>query len=163
MAENIMDRELGWVDSLEHDSELTLRPAVDDWFTVLGFERSRYTPGSNAKLPPCNMAVLKLAVTNGELTAIVTDRLYLHSKCEGMLCAFFSGIGQRKHGEPLKMNWNAVIGSRGRCKVSVREWTHQSTGEKMQSNEVKDYYEYDPTKMTMPSVAPTASYQPGQF
>ena len=38
------------------------------------------------------------------------------------------------------MNWNAVIGSRGRCKVGVRHWKNQN-GEDMQSNEIKRFYE----------------------
>ena len=38
------------------------------------------------------------------------------------------------------MNWNAVIGSKGRCKVKVRNWT-SNNGNPMQSNEIAKFYE----------------------
>ena len=40
----------------------------------------------------------------------------------------------------LTMNWNTVIGSKGRCKVKVRNWT-SNNGDKMQSNEIVKFYE----------------------
>ena len=57
-----------------------------------------------------------------------------------MLCAFFTAIGQRKKGEKINMNWNAVIGSKGRCKVKIRNWT-SNNGNPMQSNEIAKFYE----------------------
>lgn len=151
----MQERELGWDDTIEHDSEFVLLPAGEYDFTVKSVERGRYTPGPNAKLPPCNMATLVLNCTDGAQSADVRERLYLHSRCEGRLCAFFAAIGHRRHGEPLKMNWAAVPGATGRLKLGVREWTNRDSGEKMQGNEVKSYCEYEPK--------PVTGYTPGQF
>jgi hypothetical protein len=71
-----------------------------------------------------------------------------------MLCEFFLAIGQRKHGEPLKMNWPAVVGSRGRCKVGIRTWTGNDGSDK-QNNEIKKFLE--------PSDTPATSFTPGNF
>ncbi|MEA5016143.1 MAG: DUF669 domain-containing protein [Candidatus Limiplasma sp.] len=164
MAENL-ERELGWDDVIEHDSTFVVLPKGEYWFTVKSFERGRYDPSPSAKLPPCNMATLTLEVTDGAQTATLTHRLFLHSRTEGMLCEFFVAIGQRQHGEPLKMNWPGVPGSRGRCLVDIREWTSNKTGEIMKGNEVKRFLEYDPAKMTIPAPAPapTAGFTQGQF
>lgn len=145
MVEN--ERELAWDDTIEKESSFTLLPAGEYDFTVKSFERGRYEPGPNAKLPPCNMATVTLEVTDGELSALVENRFFLHSRCEGMLCEFFLAIGQRKHGEPLKMNWPSVPGSRGRCKIGVRTWKGKDGGD-MQSNEVKKFLEPVDTNFT---------------
>ena len=54
--------------------------------------------------------------------------IYFYTITEGMLCAFFTGIGQRKHGERLTMNWNKVPGSKGRCKVYIDKWISNKDG-----------------------------------
>ena len=148
MANDTVERELEWDDTIEKDSAFVLLPEGDYDFTVKSFERGRYEPGPNAKLPPCKQATLTLEVTDGVQTATVTHRLFLHSRCEGMLCEFFLAIGLRKHGEPLKMNWPAVPGAKGRCKIGIRKWTNSKTGEEMQGNEVKRFLEPVDTSFT---------------
>ena len=37
-----------------------------------------------------------------------------------MISAFFIGIGLKKHGEPLKMDWPRVVGRKGRAKIGIR-------------------------------------------
>lgn len=150
-------REFAWDDVIEHDSEgFTLLPEGDYDFTVLSFERGRHN--GSEKLPPCNKAILKIEVSDGEHKGVITHNLMLHSRCEGLICAFFTGIGQRKKGEPLRMNWNAVPGSRGRCKVGVRTWKGKN-GEDMKSNEIKRFY--DPAEAATP--APAQMGAPGGF
>lgn len=56
-----------------------------------------------------------------------------------MISAFFSSIGQKKKGEKVKMNWNAVIGATGRCKVVIRKWNGDD-GEERKSNDIKKFY-----------------------
>jgi len=135
-----MERELGWEDQIENDgADYVLLPAGDYDFEVTAFERGRHN--GSEKLPPCNKAIIsiKLIGENGKSTT-VKHNLFLHSKTEGMLCAFFTSIGQRKKGEKVTMNWNAVIGTRGRCKVTIRNWT-SNTGSDMQNNEIAKFYE----------------------
>lgn len=132
------NREYDWDDEIERESDFVLLPAGDYDFTVKGFERVRYE-GSD-KLPPCNKAIVSIEIDSPEGTATIKHNLYLHSKCEGLLSAFFIGIGQKKHGEKLRMNWNSVIGAKGRCKVGIRTWKNKD-GDDMQSNEIKRFYD----------------------
>ena len=148
-------REFGWDDTIENDSTFTLVPEGDYLFTVKSFERGRHQ--GSEKLPPCNMAVLQIEVTDGINTTTITHRLFLHSKTEGMLCEFFTAIGQRKHGEPLKMNWVAVSGAKGRCKVIIDPYKGTDY------NSIKKFYEYDASKMTAPTVQPQSAYSAGTF
>ncbi|MEG2418867.1 MAG: hypothetical protein RSB35_08170, partial [Eubacterium sp.] len=131
-------QELSWDDEIEKDSSFALLPAGDYDFTVTDFERARHN--GSAKLPPCNKAVVTLTINTPEGKASIKHNLFLHTKTEGMLCAFFTAIGQRKHGERIKMNWNNVIGATGKATVSVRDWT-DNNGNTRQSNDIKKFIE----------------------
>ena len=42
------------------------------------------------KLPPCNKAILSIRIENEEGQATtIKHNLFLHSKCEGMLCILY--------------------------------------------------------------------------
>ncbi|MDF2649829.1 MAG: BCBBV1cgp15 [Paenibacillus sp.] len=135
------ERELGWDDTIEKDGgEFVLLPEGDYNFTVVKFERSRFQGSTN--LPACNQAKLELTVhcpKNGDVT--IFHNLFLHTKTEGLLSAFFSAIGQKRKGEPLRMNWNAVIGAKGRCQLEHNKYT--SKGEDRVNNQVKRFYPYE--------------------
>ncbi len=132
------EREFSWDDTITKDaSDYIMLPEGDYNFTVDSFERGRH-PGSE-KLPPCNKAILTLRIESAEGTARITHNLFLHSKTEGMLSAFFTCIGQKKKGEPLKMNWGVVPGSTGRCKVGIHSYTNKD-GEECKSNDIKRFY-----------------------
>lgn len=134
---NMMERELGWDDTITKDSgEYVLLPEGDYNFTVESFERGRHM--GSEKLPACNKAILTLSIEAPEGTAKITHNLFLHSKTEGLLSAFFSSIGQKKKGEPLKMNWQKVTGSTGKCKVGIH--TYSKDGEERKSNDIKRFY-----------------------
>ncbi len=131
--------ELGWNDVIENDSpEFVILPDGDYDFEVIDFERGRHN--GSEKLPPCNKAIVHIRIEGKEGVSTIKHQLFLHTITEGMLCAFFTGIGQRQKGERLKMNWNAVIGSKGRCKVGTRKWTNDE-GKEMVFNEIKKFYE----------------------
>ena len=131
--------ELGWNDVIENDSpEFVILPDGDYDFEVIDFERGRHN--GSEKLPPCNKAIVHIRIEGKEGISIIKHQLFLHTITEGMLCAFFTGIGQRQKGERLKMNWNAVVGSKGRCKVGIRKWTNDE-GKEMTFNEIKKFYE----------------------
>lgn len=67
----------------------------------------------------------------------VGDRLH---ELERKLCEFFTAIGQRKKGQRVSMNWNAVIGSRGRCKVTKRSFKSKNTGADLWTNDIEKFY-----------------------
>ena len=121
MEVNNIDRELSWDDEIEKDgSDFVILPEGDYDFTVTGFERGRHN--GSAKLPACNKAILTVKIEGSEGTTTIKHNLFLHSKCEGLLCAFFTSIGQRKRGEKLRMNWVRVVGSHGKCHVGIHEY-----------------------------------------
>lgn len=149
------EREYDWNDEIEHDgADFVLLPAGDYPFEIVSMERGRHA--GSEKLPSCPKATLGVKLIADGLTATVQHNLFLHSKCEGILCAFFTAIGQRKHGERIAMNWNAVIGARGRCKVKVEEWTDKE-GNVKQSNRIQKFYE------PVEGQATGTAWKPGAF
>jgi hypothetical protein len=175
---NQQERELGWEDEIEKDAgEFIVLPEGDYPFTVSKFERARFA-GSD-KMPPCNQAKLELTIhsqEHGDVT--VFHNLFLHTKTEGLLSNFFAGIGQKKKGEKLRMNWNAVIGAKGKCKLEINKYT-SNDGKERTNNQVKKFYSYEeltqsqqqpPVQQNNQQPFPTSSQQqqtggftPGQF
>jgi hypothetical protein len=137
MPEEKAGYELSWDSPIEKDSEFVLLPEGDYDFEVIEFERARH-PGSE-KLPPCNKAIVHIKIAGEKGTSVIKHNLFLHSTTEGMLCAFFTAIGQRKHGQKVTMNWNAVVGAKGRAKVGIRKYT--SEGRELEFNEIKKFYD----------------------
>lgn len=152
------ERELGWDDTITKDSEYELLPEGDYDFEVTNFERGRHN-GSD-KLPACNKAVVTLYATSAQAAGTIKHNLFLHTRTQGLLSAFFVGIGQKKKGEDFTMNWNAVIGSKGRCKIGIHEWTGND-GNKRSGNEIKKFYE--PEEKAAPSQQQSGGFTPGEF
>ena len=89
-------------------------------------------------------------------TGTIQHNLFLSTKTEGMISAFLIAIGQKKRGEPVKPNWNAMVGAQGRCKVGIHEWVNDK-GETMKSNEIKKFYDYEAPAASAPK------FQAGKF
>ena len=149
------ERELGWDEEISQESEFVTLPEGDYDFEVVNFERSR-SKGSD-RMPPSNMAVLELRITGDKGSTTVTDYLVLHSRMEWKLSQFFRSIGLKKKGEPLRMNWNAVVGARGRCKLIIEKYTNDN-GEQRDSNKIKQYYDY-----IAPAATSAHGWKPGTF
>lgn len=146
--------ELDWDSEISQDSEFVLLPEGEYDFVVKKFDRGIHN--GSEKLPKCSKAILTIEVSSPDgKKATIEHNLFIHRKCEGMLCEFFIAIGHRKHGEAMKMNWNAVPGSKGRCKVYIDNWT-SNKGQPMQSNKIKKFLE--------PKTPPMSTgFTPGQF
>ncbi len=152
--------EISWDGVIENDSpEFILLPEGEYNFEVINFERGRH-PGSE-KLPPCNKATLHLRISGDEGTTVIKHNLFLHSITEGLLCSFFTAIGQRKKGERITMNWNKVIGATGRVKIGIRRWTNDE-GKEISVNEVKKFLEPDVESETTQKSG-NVKFQPGRF
>ena len=146
MAENT-GHEFGWDDQIENDApEFITLPEGDYDFEVVDFERGRHA--GSEKLPPCSKAIVHIRITTPEGMTTIKHNLFLHSITEGMLCAFFTAIGQRQKGERRAMNWSTVVGSRGRCKVGIRKYDGKDY------NEIKRFLEPEEK---------AASFQAGTF
>lgn len=148
---DFMERELGWEDEISQDSqEWTLLEDGDYVFEVIKVERARYK-GSD-KIPPCNMAVVTLRVND---TVNLQEKLKLHTKVEWLLCQFFASVGLRQRGEPLRMNWSAVVGQHGICQIGHRTWTGND-GKERSTNQVEKFYYPDEAPNLLAQAAQTA-------
>lgn len=146
---NEQNQVLDWDGVLENDgSEFPVLSEGDYTFEVKGFERGSF-PGSE-KMCACNKATLTLKIESEQGTANVFDDLILHKRMEWKLSQFFRAIGQKKKGERVTMNWNAVIGSRGRAHIFVNKYTDRN-GQERENNKVGKYLEYDESLMTRPA------------
>lgn len=131
MAENT-GREFSWDDEIVEDDEFTILPDGDYRFRVEGVERARH-PGS-PKLPPCNKAIVSIRVFGERGEVVLKHNLFLHSITESMLSQFFTSIGMKKKGEPLKMDFNGAIGKEGKLKLGTRTYNGN------QYNDIKRFY-----------------------
>ncbi len=157
------EREIGWNDAIENDSpDFVILPEDDYDFEVMEFERARHN--GSEKLPPCNKAVIHIRIEAPEGVTTIRHNLFLHTKTEGMLCAFFMAIGQRKKGERATMNWNAVVGSKGRCKLGIKKWTNDE-GREVIMNEIKRFYDPEDNKPVNSTQRPATqrTYEVGRF
>lgn len=113
-----MERELDWNDSIEKDSSFVELPEGDYEFVIDHYERGR-SKGSE-KIPPCNMATVYFNVTgpNGE-TVQLRENYILHTRLEWKLSELFCGVGLKKKGEALQMNWPALPGLKGRARITL--------------------------------------------
>ena len=153
MTENRIDRELSWDDEISEESSFILLEPGDYNFKITGFERGRHD--GSEKLPPCHKATVKVEIESKKGTAIINHQLFLHTKTEGLLSDFFVGIGQKKKGEPVKMNWNAVIGSTGKCKVGQRTFTNKN-GEDVTFNQISKFYPKEDAEPAQTTFTPGA-------
>jgi hypothetical protein len=146
MVDTIEDRALDWDDEISKDSlDYMLLPDGDYAFVIIDCERDRFV--GSEKLPACSRATVHLRIEVPEGQTIIRHQLFLHTRTEGLLCAFFKAIGQRQQGEKQAMNWAKVKGATGRVQVGRR------TYEGKEYNEVKRFL--DPP--------PVLNYTPGKF
>lgn len=143
---------LDWDSEISAESSFTVLPEGEYPFTVISFERE-YHNGSE-KLPACPKAKLKIEIDGGEKgISSVFHNLFISRKTEGLLCEFFTSIGLKKPGEPLRMNWQAVFGASGRCKIGVREYNGN------EYNEIKKFLKPE----DKPATAPQTGFAPPKF
>jgi len=140
MEEN-KDLLMDWSDSIDNEGqELIVLEEGDYVFKVTKFERGRY-PGS-AKIPPCNKAIITVEVQTEKGISTTRFDLILYRTLEWKLCSFFRSIGQKKHGEKLVMDWNKVLGSKGRAHFKPKSYTNQYGDEKV-FNDIEKFIDYD--------------------
>lgn len=80
-----------------------------------------------------------------ELTLLVEGRelkdwLHFKKTVEWKISQFLVSIGMKKHGEPSKVDFDNLIGSKGRCKVSVRTFQKRD-GTEGKGNNIDTYLE----------------------
>lgn len=137
-----MNIAFGWDDTIETENEYSsvILKEGDYNFTVTGFERKQHN--GSAKIAPCPKAELTLQADSDQGVATAKTTLFLNRSQEWKVCSFFRSIGQKKHGEPLKPNWNAVMGAQGRAHIAPRTYTN-SSGDTREVNDVKYFIDYN--------------------
>lgn len=132
------ERELGWDDEISKErGEFIVLPEGDYDFTIESFERGRFN--GSEKMPACNRAILNIRINSPEGAVYINHSLLLHTRTEGLLSSFFESIGQKEKGKAVRMNWSAVTGATGRCKVEVHQWKDKE-GNERQSNRINKFY-----------------------
>ena len=139
------DEILSWDAVIEDEGSASswrpLEPGDYD-FTVMGTRRTEI----NGK------PVLEVELDIDGVT--VTERLFWTTKAEWKISAFALSIGVKKHGEPLKPDFNDWVTRKGRCKVINEEFKGRD-GSDMKSNRVSRYYDRE-----VSPAAPAASAAP---
>lgn len=151
MENQNLEAALDWNSEISKESEFELLPEGEYDFEVESFERGRFD--GSEKMSACPQANLTLIVKDPDTgkSGKVYDTLFLHSKAEWRLSQFFSAIGQKKKGEPLRMNWNLVPGAKGRLKLIVNKYTSKN-GDQRENNRVSSYL-----------IKEQKAFVPGQF
>lgn len=135
------EKTLGWDDPISNDDQggFEIAEPGEYAFEIVNLVRGRHSAKADGKIPDCPKAEVTVRIYTRDGDKVdIKHNLYLHSRCEGMLCTFFRAIGQRKHGEAMRPNWANVVGSSGRCKVGVRDYV-ASNGANKKANEVKTF------------------------
>ena len=123
MGVDVTNEVLDWDSEIEEEGGLSLfrlLPEGDYEFTVKSFDRANFN--GNDKTPPCPMAKLHLIIHAADGDAQVDDSLFFSKRAEWKLSQFFICIGQKKHGEKLRMNWQSVPGSKGKLSINHRTY-----------------------------------------
>ena len=111
-------RELGWDDTITKDSsEFDPIPEGDYDFIIERYDRARSQ--GKGKLPPCNMAIVYFRIMDRDRDVVIRENFILHTSLEWKLSELFRGIGAKKEGEEVRMNWNLLPGATGRAQVSL--------------------------------------------
>ena len=65
------------------------------------------------------MAVVYFRIADRDREVVIRENFILHSSLEWKLSELFRGIGAKKEGEEVRMNWNLLPGATGRAQVSL--------------------------------------------
>ena len=142
-------------DEIQNEDAFTLLDAGDYEFEIVKYERARHE--GSEKIPPCNKAVVTFRV--GDTT--LTENFLLCSTLEWKLSQLFLSTGLKRHGEPLRMNWQALPGKRGVCKVIVHKYTDRN-GTQREINRIDKLYAYDEQPQNVVRLAAAGNAAPAQ-
>lgn len=152
---------IGWDDEIIDPGEpefVLLTPGVYD-FTITGFERGHFD--GSEKMDACSMAKLTLRCSNGVQETTVFTNLFLSSAVAFKLSKFAKSIGDmpagNSTGQKFHVDWNNIIGKRGKCKIKTRVYNGKDY------NEVDDFIVPDPAAAPAPAPAPMPQAAPAAY
>lgn len=154
---------IGWDDEIIDPGEpefVLLTPGIYD-FTITEFERGHFD--GSEKMDACSMAKLTLRCTNGVQETTVFTNLFLSSAVAFKLSKFAKSIGDMPagstSGQKFHVDWNNIIGKRGKCKIKTRVYNGRDY------NEVDDFIVPDPANApaAAPAPAPMSQAAPAAY
>jgi len=130
MPDNDNNQAFGWdlaqIDNVP-ESGLRLLDPGEYQFTVKNMVRGHYN--GSPKMSACPQAKLTLEVSDDFGSATLFHNLYLNMKYAGLIAQFFAAVGLHKHGEPLQLQWNKLVGRTGRAVIAHREYNGKTYNE----------------------------------
>lgn len=161
------DRELDWDEMIANDSgpSYTLLPDGDYPCTITKVERARYD--GSAKVPPCRMARLTVAVHGGSRGENqVTYQLFLLQRFAWKIAEVFVSCGLASpEDEHVRMQWDKLQGANAFCRITQREYVKRSgphAGETGTANEIVKFLRPAPPAPA-PERSEQMSWQKGAF
>lgn len=166
------DRELDWEEEILNEANsYTLLPDGDYPCTILKMERARYD--GSAKVPPCRMAKLTVAVHGGELGEnTVTCQLFLLQRFAWKIAEVFVSCGLASpEDERVRMQWDKLEGAACRCRIVQEDYTKKSgphAGETGTANRITKFLPpvvraAAPAAPAAPAAQQQLSWQKGAF
>ena len=135
---------LDWDSVIEDDSEgFRLLPEGDYIGRIAWMDKGHHN--GSKKIPPCPKAIVNISLETPNGITDLTTNLLLHYRMEWKLSEFFRAIGQKKKGERLVMDWNAVQGAPIAVHVRQRTYTN-ANGEERTINDIDKFLEFDPSR-----------------
>ncbi|MCD8013338.1 MAG: hypothetical protein LUG99_09210 [Lachnospiraceae bacterium] len=131
---------MDWDDAIENDGqEFVILEEGDYNFEVVDYERGRFPGGK--KIPACNKVTFTLQVRTDKGVANCFTDLIWYRSMEWKIASFFRCIGQKKKDQRLVIDWNDIIGRKGRA--HFKPATYEKDGEERSKNDVTRFYDYD--------------------
>ena len=133
--------ELGWeVEFEEGEAEGGRSPLLEPGYYP--FEVKAAKKGFTNATPPYKCVDYSMKVGVGPNSAIVTDRIAMHSGMKWKLAQLATSLGVRKHGEAFKFSPTEVVGMKGWLEIEHREFEYtrsEKAGEKGKANNIARY------------------------
>lgn len=133
----------GWNDAIEDvpREEIKVLPEGEVSFRVVSLTRKQW--GEQVRVVggrPYAEVGLSLIDANGD-EGYAKVNLTLMPRFAWRIREFGVSIGdQVLNGQPYQINWGALVGREGRCRIKVREWQDKE-GNKRQGNDVVSFLE----------------------
>lgn len=141
-------KELGWEDTIQNDGQ-EFSPVPEGDYTVTVEKVDRGRSKGEGTLPACNMAIVYFTVHTPDREITLRENYILHTKLEWKLSELFCGVGLKKKGEPLRMNWQMLPGRTAKAKIGIRPGSKDPS---KKFNYIDRLYPFEGPK-----------YQPGSF
>tara|TARA_R100000655_G_C2969002_1_gene190053 strand:- start:486 stop:1217 length:732 start_codon:yes stop_codon:yes gene_type:complete len=136
------DDDLDMNATIENDGkdfkDFVIAPAGYYDFYVVKYETQEYTDKNVNPHRTRKRIIVTIQFEFQDEKIEIKEYFPLKKSMEWKFCQFFKCIGDRKHGEPLVMDWQNCTGKRGKVKIKIDDWENKN-GDVLQSNKVDKY------------------------